>query len=185
MDPNTLKIVCYTGGTCGDLIAAMIDPTDTEFDSNLVMHTQHRQRLKKPHTFDDDAEKDQYIREISSQYRSIPSHDFEYHARKSHGFISITVQDFVIAHWAAERFRALHSPHVWQEMQAACGAGSIEDYARVLIDYSNLVVNYTTDVVKLEDILAGKAIDSLRQLGINNVDQNLYETWLALQNGTL
>ena len=184
MDTTALKIICYTGGTCGDLIAAMIDSTDVEFESSTVMHVQHRMRLKKPHMFANDGEKDQYIQEISSQYRSIPSHDLDYHVRRSHGFITITVQDFIIAHWAAERFQALHSPHVWQEMQAACGATTIGEYAQMLIDYSNMVVNHTTDVVKLEDILAGNAIDRLKQLGINNVDQDLYLKWLALQNIT-
>ena len=184
MDTTTLKIICYTGGTCGDLIAAMIDSTDTEFESSTVMHVQHRQRLKKPHTFANDEEKDQYIQEIAGQYCSIPSHDLAYHVRRSHGFISITVQDFNVAMWAARRFRGLHRPHVWQEMQTACGASSTEDYAQLLIDYSNMVVNHTMDVVKLEDIRNGHALDALSKLGINSQHKNLYHNWLDLQNHT-
>jgi hypothetical protein len=182
MDSNSLKIVCYTGGTCGDLIAAMIDSTHARFQNTTVIHSADRQRLKKPHTFANDEEKDQYITEISSRYQSIPSHDLDYHVRRSHRFIAITVQDFKTAMWAARRFRLLHKPHVWQEMQTACGASSIEDYAQLLIDYSNMVVNHTTDIVKLEDIHNGRAIQALNKLGINYQYKNLYQNWLDLQN---
>jgi hypothetical protein len=184
MDPDRLKIVCYAGGTCGDLISAMIDSTHARFQNTTVIHSTERQRLKKPHTFSNDEEKDQYINNISTQYLSIPSHDLDYHVRRSHGFISITVQDFNVAMWAARRFRGLHRPHVWQEMQTACGASSTEDYAQLLIDYSNMVVNHTMDVVKLEDIRNGHALDALSKLGINSQHKNLYHNWLDLQNHT-
>ena len=182
MASDRLKIVCYTGGTCGDLIAAMIDSTHARFQNTTVIHSDGRRRLKKPHIFANDEEKDQYITEMSTQYLSIPSHDLDYHVRRSHRFIAITVQDFEIAMWAARRFRGLHRPQVWQAMQTVCGAATIEDYAQMLIDYSNMVVNHTTDVVKLEDIRNGQAIQSLIKLGINSKHKNLYLNWLDLQN---
>ena len=182
MDSDTLKIVCYTGGTCGDLISALIDPTHVKFENTAVMHLANRQRLKKPHTFDNNKEKDQYINEISTQYLSIPSHDLDYHIQQSHQFIAITVQDSEIAMWAARRFQALHRPHVWQEMQTKCGAATIEEYAQMMIDYSNMIVNHTTDIVKLEDIRNGQAIQALAKLGINSTHKNLYQNWLDLQN---
>ena len=187
MDSGTLKIVCYTGGTCGDLISVLIDPADSELSRmrmGKVIHTLYRERLKKPHTFATDEEKDQYINEMAEQYSSIPSHDLDYHILRAHRFISITVQDFEIAMWAAHRFRALHRPHVWQEMQTACGANNIEDYAQMLIDYSNMVVNHTTDIVKLEDIRNGREIQALNKLGINSQHKNLYQIWLDLQDIT-
>jgi hypothetical protein len=184
MDPCALNIVCYTGGTCGDLISALIDSTDAEFEFGAISHVAERQRLKKPHTFADNEEKDRYIIDISTKYLSIPSHDLDYHVARAHKFIAITVQDFSIAMWAANRFRSMHSPHVWEEMQSNCGANSIEDYAQMLIHYSNMVVNHTGNIVKLEDILAGQAIDSLEKLGIGNLDKNLYLNWLNLQNNT-
>ena len=184
MGTDTLKIVCYTGGTCGDLIAAMIDPADSVFKNSTVMHSTERQRLKKPHTFTSNEEKDQYVDLISTQYISIPSHDLDYHVQRSHQFIAITVQDSRIAMWAAKRFQALHRSQVWQEMQAKCGAATIEDYAQMLIDYSNMVVNHTRNVVKLEDIYNGHAIQALTNLGINSCHENLYQDWLSLQNIT-
>lgn len=181
MGTDTLKIVCYTGGTCGDLIAALIDPTHVKFENKAVMHFANRQRLKKPHTFDNNEEKDQYINEISTQYLSIPSHDLDYHIQRAHKFIAITVQDFKIAMWAARRFQALHRPHVWQEMQTKCGAATIEEYAQMMIDYSNMVVHHTTDVIKLEDIHNGQAIQALTNIGINTGHKHLYQNWLDLQ----
>jgi hypothetical protein len=185
MESDDLRIICYTGGTCGDLLSAMIDPTDVELEFGAISHVMERQRLKKPHTFANHEEKDQYIVTIAKQYLSIPSHDLDYHVSRSHKFIAITVQDLSIAVWAANRFRSMHRPHVWEEMQSNCGASTIEDYAQMLIHYSNMVVNHTENIVKLEDILAGQAIDSLEKLGINNLDKNLYQTWLALKNGTV
>jgi len=185
MESSDLKIVCYTGGTCGDLLSALIDSTDTEFEFSAISHVSARQRLKKPHTFANNEEKDQYIIDTSTKYLSIPSHDLDYHVLRYHKFIAITVQDFAVAMWAAKRFRSMHRPHVWEEMQSKCGANTIEDYAQMLIHYSNMVVNHTKDIVKLEGILAGHAIESLEKLGIANLDKNLYQTWLALQNGTV
>ena len=182
MDTNSLKIVCYTGGTCGDLISALIDPTDSEFQNNRMLHSVDRQRLKKPHMFVNNEDKDQYIADISDCYLSIPSHDLDYHVLRGHKFISITVQDFSVAMWAAQRFKQLHRSHVWQEMQAKCGASTVEDYAQMLIDYSNMVAKHTNSVVQLEDILKGQAINCLENLGIDIPNKNLYLAWLDLQN---
>ena len=182
MESSDLKIVCYTGGTCGDLLSALIDPTDVELEFGAISHVMERQRLKKPHAFANHEEKDQYIVTIAEQYLSIPSHDLDYHILRAHKFIAITVQDFDVAMWAAIRFRSMHRPLVWQEMQTKCGASTIEDYAQMLIHYSNMVVTHTVDVVKLEDILAGQAIESLTKLGINSPHKNFYQDWLNLQN---
>ena len=32
MDDDNLKIVCYTGGTCGDLISALIDSSGSKLN---------------------------------------------------------------------------------------------------------------------------------------------------------
>ena len=187
MEPSNLKIVCYTGGTCGDLISALIDSKDIKFQYKTVHHSILRQRLKKPHTFADDVEKDQYLHAMSTQYLSVPSHDLDYHIRCNHQFISITVQDFDTAVWAATRFRNCHRPHVWQEMQNKCGAKSINDYAQLLIDYSNMVANHTKNIVQLEDIRNGQAIVTLEKLlgiQVSKKTNNVYQNWMDLQNNT-
>ena len=184
MDTNDLKIVCYTGGTCGDLITAMIDDRDSTFYFKAVMHNQQRQRLKKPLTFANDEEKDVYLQQISEQYNSIPSHDLDYHVKRKHDFISITVEDPKVALWAARRFKHLHRPHVWQEMQQACGAVTVKDYAEILIQYSNMVKQHTDKVIPLESIYKGRAIEKLESVLSIQIDrprQNLYRNWLDLQ----
>lgn len=181
---DKLTIICYTGGTCGDLISAIIDPSDAEFKRNAVWHNQERICLKKPHLFETDLEKDQYINTISKKYLSIPSHDLDYHVRLGHTFISIVTDKFNVAMWAARRFKTLHRPHVWEEMQHACGANTIEEYAQMLIDYSNMVRAHTDKVLDLERIYRGHAIEDLQNWLTNPISkssQNLYKNWLLLQ----
>lgn len=178
-----INIICYTGGTCGDLVAAIIDPTGCKFYQNAVMHAPDRIKLKKSHLFNNNEEKDQYIDTVGKQYLSIPSHDIDYHIDRKHNFIGITVHDKKTAIWAANRFKKLHRPSVWEEMCNACGAKTVDDYAQILIDYSYMVSNHTNRLIKLEDIINGNAIDSLIQLGIEKPSVNLYNNWLAIHNG--
>jgi hypothetical protein len=187
MVPDNLTIVCYTGGACGDLVTAMIDHRNCQFTPfHTVKHADDRQRLKKPHLFSSDEEKDQYLIDIAQQYNSIPSHDLDYHVRRGHKFISIVVDDNKIAHWAANRFKALHRPHVWEEMSRACGAKTVDDYAQILIHYSNMVRNHTTKTISLESIKKKTAVDSLEQALGKSIDQkgkNVYINWWNLQHG--
>lgn len=186
MDSTNLKIVCYTGGTCGDLITAMIDPRDTAFRDQAVRHDTQRQRLKKPLSFANDSEKDDFIQQIQQQYASIPSHDLEYHVRRGHKFISVIVQDFDTARWAADRFKRLHRPQVWDEMQRACGATTVDDYANMLIDYSNMVKRHTDLVIHLESIVQGQAVPAVESILGYKLDKpghNIYQNWLWLQKG--
>ena len=74
-----IEIICYAGGTCGDLITALIDSKGAYFRNKAVMFEQERLRFKKPHTFVDDKERDQYLAEMTLKYKSVPSHDLQYH----------------------------------------------------------------------------------------------------------
>lgn len=186
MDSNSLKIICYTGGTCGDLITALIDPVDAVLNSELgtVTHTVDRAKLKKPHLFNNNLEKANYLLEAASHYRSIPSHDLDFHVEQQHDFMSITVNDPTIAVWAAERFKKCHRPHVWAEMQKVCGAKSIEDYANILIHYSNMVQKHTNKLIQLEDIVSGQLINVLEKListELSDHSKNFYQAWLDMQ----
>ena len=136
-------------------------------------------RFKKPHTFANDEEKDQYLDDMTNKYRSIPSHDLQYHIKRGHDFIGITVQDLNVAKWAANRFKQLHRPHVWAEMTAVCGVSTIEDYAQTMIDFSNLVIQHTDRIITLESIKAGTVLQN--QL-LSTGNKNLYQNWQDLQN---
>ncbi len=175
-----IEIICYAGGTCGDLITALFDSKGAYFRNQAVMFEQDRLRFKKPHTFANDAEKDQYLRDMAIIYRSVPSHDIQYHIKCKHNFIGITVQDLNVAKWAAKRFKELHRPHVWAEMASACGVDSVEEYAQTMIDFSNLVTRHTDRIITLESIQDGTVLqNSLLQ----NASKNLYQNWQDLQNG--
>jgi hypothetical protein len=173
-----MNIICYTGGTCGDVITALFDSTSTSYRGSTVMIDADRSRLKKPHEFVTDESKDQYLAEMAAKYQSIPSHDLAYHARKHHEFIGITVRDQAVALWAAQRFKDLHRPHVWAEMTAACGVDTVEDYAQMMLDFSNLIVQHTNKIVTLESIRAGTA---LQNPILENANKDFYNTWLQLQ----
>jgi hypothetical protein len=181
MDHSKMNIICYAGGTCGDMISAILDPVGTQFRHTTVMIDDlDRSRLKKPHLFQSDLDKDQYLIEIEKKYQSIPSHDLDYHIRKKHDFIGITVQDNAIALWAANRFKKLHRAHVWEEMTALSGVNSVEEYAHMLIDFSNVVKQHTDRIVTLESIRAGTALDNPV---LKTASKHFYRNWLDLQNG--
>lgn len=182
MDDNTVtQIVCYTGGTCGDLITAMIDSNGSQILNNRIRHDKEREKLKKPHLFGDDKQKDSYLSMMVHKYRSVPSHDLGYHLGRSHKFISITVQDFLTALWAAERFKNLHRSHVWEEMQKSCGATNVKDYAKMLIDFSNMVATKTTRLIRLERILSGDAAEDLSTMLSTDLNRDIYKQWLTNQ----
>lgn len=178
MERGPMKIICYTGGACGDVVTALFDSNGTSFKDNTVMVDADRSRLKKPHEFANDQDKDQYIIDIAAKYQSIPSHDLAYHVCRQHEFIGITVQDWDTALWAAQRFKDLHRPHVWEEMSAACGAQTVEEYAQMMIDFSNLIAQHTDKIVTLESIRSGTALSNTI---LQNTNKDFYQHWLELQ----
>jgi len=177
---DSLNFVVYMGGCCGDLISALIDPHTAQFKNTTVTFDSDRTRLKKPHMFASDEDKDQYLLTASSKYQSIPSHDLAYHIRKQHKFTGIAVKYWGVALWAAGRFKELHRPHVWAEMTAVCGADTVEGYAQMMIDFSNLIAQHTDSIVTLESICDGTALDNPI---LQHANKEFYENWLNLQTG--
>jgi hypothetical protein len=66
-------------------------------------------------------------------------------------------------------------------MVAACGANTVEGYAQMMIDFSNLAKQHTDRIVSLESIRAGTALDNPI---LKTASKNFYHNWLDLQNGT-
>ena len=170
------------GGTCGDLLTALIDPKDAVLDNTKVILPADRQRFKKPHTFNSDREKTQYLKNISKQYNSIPSHNIEFHLKKKHQFVGITVEKFNTALWAAKRFKNMHQIHVWKEMQQACGGSTTKEYAQMIMSYSYMILQNTQKTVSLESILEGYAIEELKPFVPDIAGEEFYHTWLKAQN---
>ena len=171
MDKN-LTIVCFTGGTAGDIISEILDPRDL---------TLERQKLKKPHLFKTDLEKDLFLQ--TTEYSSIPSHDFAYHRSRSHKLLGIVCRDMPTALWAANRFKQLHRPHVWKEMTAFCGADTVEAYAEMILDFGNMLASYTSNVLYLDNIIKGYAVENLKELGYLTPGVNNYKEWINTQHG--
>jgi hypothetical protein len=177
-------IVCYMGGTCGDLICALFDSEPADMYNNRVILSSERQHLKKPHTFDNNEGKDQYLDNISKIYKSIPSHDIEYHIQRQHEFVGIVVEQLDTALWSSQRFKELHRPYVWKEMQRSCGAKSVEEYAQMMLDYSYMIKQCTSKIITLEEILNGQAVKKLQSMVKEQLNSNFYHQWLKVQHGT-
>jgi len=165
-------IVCFVGGTAGDIISQILDPSELTLD---------RQRLKKAHLFASDLEKDIFLE--TSRYGSIPSHDFKYHCDRNHKVLGIVCRNMSDAVWAASRFKSLHRPHVWKEMTAFCGADTIEAYAQMILDFGSMLANYTSNVLYLDDIINGRAADCLSELGYQVLGNDIYKKWI-IENET-
>lgn len=160
-------IVCFVGGTAGDILTQILDTAEL---------TPERWQLKKPHLFANDAEKDLFL--ASTPFISVPSHDFDYHSRRKHNILGIVCRNFSDANWAAARFKKLHRPQVWKEMTAFCGADTKEAYAQVIMDFGNMIANYTNNVVYLDEILTGQAVEKLQTIGYQTPGQEKYKNWL-------
>jgi hypothetical protein len=178
-------IVCYLGGTCGDLVVAMIDSSGAAVENGAVKIDAERQRLKKSWQFQSDQDRNLYVKLMQSQYRSIPSHDPDYHLRNNQSFVAVVVKEKSTARWAAQRFKDLHRTRVWQEMQSVNNADSIEKYAQDMLDWSSWINQYTTQTIGLEDIISGRAHDTLSSIiTIDTTGINFYNQWLQVQNET-
>jgi len=184
MDSDLIFVV-YMGGCCGDFVAAAIDSRDCEF--NQAQHRmrlpKHREQLKKTHLFASDKERDQYVIDIRQQYCSVPSHDLDYHLRRQHRFIAVTVTDVGTAQWAAHRFQHSHRPEIWREFCQQFGVRTLDNYAELVLNYSKMIRTKTPDIIALEDILSGHALtqlDSILGSDLNTTQQEFYQQWLSL-----
>lgn len=176
-----MHIVCYTGGTCGDLVSAMIDSRGVISANGVIRHDPQRQRLKKPHQFQNDQEKTDYLAWAETCYTSVPSHDLDYHVRSGHDFFAVTVSTFDTALWAATRFKMQHRQQVWSEMTRSCGASTVQDYAQILMDFSDMIRQKTDKLLALEKIVAGEVGPDLQRYLSTPVDLALYHDWLGCQ----
>lgn len=183
----TPMFVVYMGGTCGDVITAMIDWANSSFNQDLgtMILASDRQRLKKPAQFANDTEKDLYVSEVRTKYHSLPSHDIDYHVQRQHDFVGITVDSLDLALWAALRFKTAHRPHVWHEVQSATGITTVDQYAKLIIHYSSKIKSVAPKIIRLEDVLQGhavSAIETMLRIKVNDVVKNKhYPFWLEQQ----
>ena len=175
-----MDIILYTGGCCGDIITGLIDTKGISITSGKCVILKERAKLKRSFQFDSDAEKDAYITSASRYWNSLPSHDADYHIKNNHPYLGIVCSDLKTAMWAATRFRKLHSDLVWQRMSKVSGAKTIEDYAQLIIDFSNMIKSSSYKTIELADIVNGYAIDKLKLLTqLDDCASIMYDQWLT------
>lgn len=175
-------LVVYNGGAAGDLVSAMLDYRGAHItDEGRVRHDPSREWLKKPHQFGTDLHKDMYLTQAFAYWDSLPSHDIQYHIARNHDFVGVVVRTKLAAAWAANRFRNLHPESVWSEMQTAAKVQDVDGYAQMMLDFSNLVAEHTENVLSLEDILQGHAVQVLESITgepVSDIGQEFYRQWL-------
>ena len=176
---NPLTIVCFMGGTCGDIVTAIIDETNTTIDiDGRILLPKERILLKDPNNFSNNQEKDQLILELTC--KSIASHDYEYHLIRKHSIIYVGIFDMAVAVWAANRFKQLH-PDTWRQFNNQ----TVENHATRYIEHTNMVINNKKiKVIDIKDVVTGKLINKLKEFGfdISNAAEILYSKWLKTNN---
>lgn len=182
--------IVYMGGCCGDLVASILDWKDTKFDLayRKINFPLRRQKLKKFYEFSSDKEKDHYVVESSYFYKSLPSHDIDYHLRHDHYVIGITAKTQEAAQWAARRFKSAHKPRVWEQVCKSHQIESVEQYANLIVDYSTWIESKIAKTISLEHILKGNLIEDLQKITAIPLDKrskNHYSSWLDLIRGRL
>ena len=174
-----MDIVLYMGGCCGDIVTGIIDTRGVSIITGKCILLKKRSRLKKSFEFDNDADRNAYIQDAKHHWKSIPSHDAEYHIRNKHHYTGIVCHDQKTALWCATRFRKLHSDPVWKRMSKNSGAKTIEEYAQQILDFSNMIETYAHNTIELNDIINGNAIQRLEKLTTIDVNARiLYDQWI-------
>lgn len=181
MENQELIVVCYMGGTYGDTVAGLInEDLKTDVLWLVVRPNEEVSKLKKPHTFGSDQEKDEYINSISSEYKCILSHDQDYHFSRNHNVLGIVVTNIKSALKCANRFKVAHRPQVWKEMMDRCGAKTIEEYAEMMLHYSSTIEKQSKWIISTDEIEDGRVLEKITQITgtpVSTLTQNAYKNW--------
>ena len=173
------ELILYMGGCCGDIITGLIDTKGISITSEKCIVLKERSKLKRSFEFDNTAEKDAYISSASRYWNSLPSHDADYHMQNNHPYLGIVCGNWETALWAATRFRGLHRDLVWKRMSKASGAKTIEEYAQLIMDFSNMIKPAAYKTIELADIVEGNAIEKLKELTqLDDCASIMYNQWL-------
>lgn len=177
------ELILYMGGCCGDIITGLIDTKGISIESGKCVILEQRERLKRSFSFENDTQKDEYIKDASVYWKSLPSHDAEYHIQNNHKYLGVVCSDRNTALWAATRFRGFYSDTVWNRMSEVSGAKTIEDYAQSIMDFSYWIKTKASSTIELLDIVHGNAIDKLKLLTELDSSANImYTQWLKAIN---
>ena len=168
-------LIVFAGGTCGDIVCQLIDKGPMP-----VFEDKFRSKLKHPYQFNSDKEKLLYIEEANKIYKTIPSHDVDFHIQHRHDFVGITVKDHQDRIWASQRFKALNQPESWDKMTKMIGENSIESYARAIDQITQRIQITKQPTIDLKDIREGRLIMQLNAMNIELISsaEKDYQQWL-------
>jgi len=175
-------IVCFAGGTAGDLVVGVLDPRNCsyDYDHGSINLEEDRYAMQKFWKFDDDIKKDAYLKEAFKSYDSLPSHDVDFHFKnKTNDVLGITCFDEDLRRKSARRFKSLHRPWIWESLRFVTDTETIEKYTNDILKISRKLKD-RFNTIDLEDIIKGNLIKNLQSLGYEISDEGikLYETWL-------
>ena len=174
------SIIVYMGGCCGDLVTGLIDSRGTSISNGKCILLKERSKFKRSFEFSDDHERNVYLNDVVKYWNSIPSHDAEYHIRHKQKFTGIVCTDIETATWAASRFKNLHREEVWQRMNQFTGTTTVEAYAQMIIDFSNMIKPHAYNTIELKDIAQGNVLEKLKCFSdIDTTADIFYNQWLS------
>jgi len=173
------KLILYMGGCCGDIVTGLIDTKGISIQSGKCVMLKERAKLKRSFVFENDAQKNTYILSSGKHWKSLPTHDTEFHLKQKHEYIGITCKNKKVAIWCAERFRNLHTPVVWERICKTISITSTDEYAQTIIDFSDYIGTYAKHTLDIDDIIEGNAIEKLKEFTELDITSTImYSQWL-------
>ena len=165
-----MYIVTSLPGTCGDIVAAVIDNIDMHIsaEGNFLNFGEGRDFLTKAlpddmSTILDMIDESPYL-VLESKF-----HKFKIEPNnkvKKHFYISVEVMNDRECNWVQHRLDTIWPGH-------NISISNLKNFSIINRYYADYVIN-------LEDILEGRLIDKLKEIIDTPLDDALYETWLAL-----
>jgi hypothetical protein len=172
-----MDIVLYVPGAAGNLVCAVIDDTGCKFDGVHVEPSRDRvQFRRKAADLLSDNEKDAYLNEMSTLYKSLPSHAYKYHVEKNHPYIFVAPLNEEEIVWTTERFFKIHPSF------RVTPAPQHYLYVR---DFVNTALPHTDKVISVSDILSGNLIDILKKYVSTPLNEDLYFKWLESETNKM
>lgn len=180
-------IICFAGGTSGDLAVSVLDPRNCTYDTKngRIKIAMDRAGMKKFWKYNDVETKIQYIKQAFAMYDSLPSHDVDFHLANNHQeVIGITCFDENLREKSAIRFKDLHRSEVWDSLPKVCKTETVQQYSDDILQISRKLERAFT-TIDLSEIIKGDLISRFTGLGyeIGRESVKIYNDWLAHHSG--
>ena len=178
-------IVCFAGGTSGDIVVAVMDPKNCQYDPQKARMkiAKDRAEMKIPWTFQGDEQKNNFIRKSFQKYETIPSHDVDFHiGQGAKNVLGITCFDKDLRDRSAKRFKAIHTDEDWNSLLKVTKTETVDQYSDDILAISKkLDASFPT--IDLVSIINGTLLEKLGALGYKIPDSgiSLYDKWIKNQ----